>query len=94
MRPLLEIAANIADRSHHGPIATNRTVQKSYGPEIVRFGVTVALVRQIICSWSVCMLVDRMLGTYVLTGMLHDMHIWRYTFQDSSAIVDNSLSSI
>ena len=30
MRPLLEIVANIADRSHHGPIATNRTIQKPY----------------------------------------------------------------
>ena len=32
MRPLLEILANIADRSHLGPIATNRTIQKSYDP--------------------------------------------------------------
>ena len=33
MRPLLEIVANIADRSHLGPIiATNRTIQKSYDP--------------------------------------------------------------
>ena len=31
MRPLLEIVANIVDRSHLGPIATNRTIQKSYG---------------------------------------------------------------
>ena len=30
--PLLEIVASIADRSHHGPIATNRTIQKSSGP--------------------------------------------------------------
>ena len=29
---LLEIVANIADRSHLGPIATNRTIQKSYDP--------------------------------------------------------------
>ena len=32
MRPLLEIVANLADRSHPGPIATNRTIQKSYDP--------------------------------------------------------------
>ena len=32
MRPLLDIVANIADRSHLGPIATNRTIQKSYDP--------------------------------------------------------------
>ena len=32
MRPLLEIVAHIADRSHHGPIATNRTTQKWYDP--------------------------------------------------------------
>ncbi len=32
MRPLLEIVANIADRSHLDPIATNRTIQKSYDP--------------------------------------------------------------
>ena len=30
--PLLEIVANMADRSHLGPIATNRTIQKSYDP--------------------------------------------------------------
>ena len=30
--PLLEIVANLADRSHPGPIATNRTIQKSYDP--------------------------------------------------------------
>ena len=30
--PLLEIVANIADRSHLGPIATNRTIQKLYAP--------------------------------------------------------------
>ena len=32
MRPLLEIVANIADRSHLDAIATNRTIQKSYDP--------------------------------------------------------------
>ena len=32
LRPLLEIVAKIADRSHLGPIATNRTIQKSYDP--------------------------------------------------------------
>ena len=32
MRPLLDIVANIADRSHLVPIATNRTIQKSYDP--------------------------------------------------------------
>ena len=32
MLPLLEIVANIADRSHLGPIATYRTIQKSYDP--------------------------------------------------------------
>ena len=32
MRPLLEIVANVADRSHLGPIATNHTIQKSYDP--------------------------------------------------------------
>ena len=32
MRPLLEIVAKIADRSHLCPIATNRTIQKSYDP--------------------------------------------------------------
>ena len=31
-RMLLEIVANIADRSHIGPITTNRTIQKSYDP--------------------------------------------------------------
>ena len=31
-RPLLEFVANIADRSHLGPIATNRTTHKSYDP--------------------------------------------------------------
>ena len=30
MRPLLKIVENIADRSHLGPIATNRTIQKLY----------------------------------------------------------------
>ena len=30
MRPPLEIVANIADRSHLGTVATNRTIQKSY----------------------------------------------------------------
>ena len=32
MRPLLKIVANIVDRSRHGPIATNRAIQKSYDP--------------------------------------------------------------
>ena len=32
IRPLLEIVANIADRSHLGQIATNRTIKKSYDP--------------------------------------------------------------
>ena len=32
MRPVLEIVANIADRLPLGPIATNRTIQKSYDP--------------------------------------------------------------
>ena len=32
MRPLLEIVANIADRSHVRQIATNRTIKKSYDP--------------------------------------------------------------
>ena len=31
MRPLLEIVANIADRSHLGPIATNRTIRCDCG---------------------------------------------------------------
>ena len=43
MQSLLEIVANIADRLHLGPIATTRTIQKWYDPEIVRSGVTVAL---------------------------------------------------
>ena len=32
MRPLREIVANIADRSHVRQIATNRTIKKSYDP--------------------------------------------------------------
>ena len=32
VRPLLEIVAKLADRSHFGPIAINRTIQKSYDP--------------------------------------------------------------
>ena len=32
MRPLMEIVAKIADRSHLRPIATNRTTQKLYDP--------------------------------------------------------------
>ena len=32
MRPLLEILANFADRSHLGPSATNHTIPKSYDP--------------------------------------------------------------
>ncbi len=32
MRALLDIVANIADRSHLGTIATIRTIQKSYDP--------------------------------------------------------------
>ena len=32
MRPLLEIVANIADRSHVGKIATKRTIQTLYDP--------------------------------------------------------------
>ena len=32
LRPLLEIVANIADRSGLGQIATNTAIQKSYDP--------------------------------------------------------------
>ena len=34
LRPLLEIVANIADRSHLGPIAANRTIHESF---VLRF---------------------------------------------------------
>ena len=57
-RPLLEIVAKISDRSHLGPIATNRAIQKSYDPMCL----TVALGKYIpileICTTQVWFKVD------------------------------------
>ena len=48
-QPPLEIAADIADRSHLDQIATNRTIQKSYDPVWLWFKCTL---KYSVCFWT------------------------------------------
>ena len=81
---LLEIVANIADRSQLGPIASNRTTQKSYDPVWLWLYFDVGascltLLRKLLCYqplwWDISRSIKRYSRVEAMNDLLHNMAV-------------------